>query len=71
MHHSIPIYSAPYNGEEDSSIMHGMTDPSSRSLTHIERIYIKIEDLFVYIDKTKCKFSSFFKQDYCSQMKHF
>lgn len=51
MHHSIPIYSAPYNGEKDSSIMHGMTDPSSRSLTHTERIYIKIEDLFVYIDK--------------------
>lgn len=51
MHHSIPIYSAPYNGEKDSSIMHGMTDPSSRSLTHTERIYIKMEGLFVYIDK--------------------
>lgn len=60
MYYLILIYSVLYNGEEDSSIMYGMIDLLSRLLTYIERIYIKIEDFFVYIDKIKCKFSFFF-----------
>lgn len=51
MYYLILIYSVLYNGEKDSSIMYGMIDLLSRLLMYIERIYIKIEDFFVYIDK--------------------